>query len=173
MNARAFQELHDSCRERVLFGIRGYLRNQDDAEDATAAAFATAYQKRNSFRGESSFYTWVYRIAINKASSALRGKRTMSLDAMTGYEPKALVEPDLMDQALDRAACCRRLRRALKRIPVFYRRTLVDHFVRGYSVKQIAKLRHIPLGTVLSRIFTAKRLLRRAWESRQGQENGD
>ena len=173
MNAGTFQELHDGCRDRVLSGIRGYVGNLDVAEDVTAAAFATAFQKRRSFRGEASFSTWVYRIALNQIHSALRSKQTVSLDAMEGFEPKALIEPDLMDRALDRAACCRRLRLALKRLPAIYRGALVDHFVRGYSVKQIAKLQRIPLGTVLSRIFTAKRLLRRAWESRRGQENGN
>jgi DNA-directed RNA polymerase specialized sigma24 family protein len=79
--------------------------------------------------------------------------------------PEVLIQPDLMDAAIDRDNCCRRLRRTLKRVPVKYRRTLVDHFVRGYSVKQIAKLHRIPLGTVLSRLFYGKRLLREAWEA--------
>jgi len=68
-----------------------------------------------------------------------------------------------MDSVLDRANCCRRLRKALKCLPSKYRQALVDHFVRGYSVKQVARLRRIPLGTVLSRIFNGKKLLRRAW----------
>jgi len=50
-------------------------------------------------------------------------------------------------------------------LPLTYRRTLIDRFVRGYSVKQIAKCERIPLGTVLSRIFKAKQLLRAAWEA--------
>ena len=171
MTPRAFREFHDGCRDRVFFGIRGYVGNRDEAEDVTAAAFATAYQKRESFRGEASFYTWVYRIALNQVHSALRANRTVSLDAMTGFEPKSLVEPDLMDQAFDKAACCRMLRRVLKQLPAKYRGALIDHFVRGYSTKQIAKLQGIPVGTVLSRIFNAKRALRRAWEAPQGQEN--
>ena len=72
MDARTFTELHDECRDRVLFGIRGYVRNHDEAEDVTASAFVTAFQKRKSFRGDSSFYTWVYRIAVNRATSVLR-----------------------------------------------------------------------------------------------------
>lgn len=53
----------------------------------------------------------------------------------------------------------------MQRIPAPYRRALRDHFVRGYSTRQIAQRERVPLGTVLSRIFTAKKLLRRAWEA--------
>ena len=173
MNARRFQELHLECRERVLFGIRGYVRNHDEAEDVTASAFVTAFQKRKSFRGDSSFYTWVYRIAVNRATSSLRRRRTVSLDLLAGALPDSLVESDLMDRAIDRDDCCRKLRWALRQIPVYYRRVLVDHFVRGYSTRQIARRHRIPIGTVLSRIFSAKRRLRHAWELHHGPENGD
>ena len=64
---------------------------------------------------------------------------------------------------LERSECRLKLRKALRGIPAVYRRTLVDHFVRGYSVKRISRQNRIPVGTVLSRIFTAKRLLREAW----------
>ena len=165
LTVHAFEELHDGCRDRVHAGILGYVRNPTIADDATAAAFATAFEKRKSFRGEASFFTWVYRIALNHVHSDSRGKRTVSLDAMEGPTPEVLIQPDLMDSAIDRANCCRRLRLALKRIPLNYRRVLVDHFVRGYSTKQIAKLHRIPAGTVLSRIFKGKRLLREAWEA--------
>ena len=165
MNASTFQELHDGCRQKVLSGMRGYLCNQDEAEDVTAAAFATAFQKRGSFRAESSFFTWVYRIALNEAHAGARGKRTVSLDAREDVPWGRLVERDLLDRAIDRASCCQRLRLALRRIPVHYRRALVDHFVRGYSVKAIARRRRIPMGTVLSRLFNGKKLLREAWEA--------
>ena len=94
-----------------------------------------------------------------------RRRRTVSLDALEGAPFEGLVERDLLDRAIDRASCCQRLRLALRRIPVHYRRALVDHFVRGYSVKAIARQRRIPLGTVLSRLFNGKRLLREAWEA--------
>jgi len=165
MNARTFQKLHNGCRDRVHSGILGYVRNPTEADEVTAAAFATAFEKRQSFRGDASFFTWVYRIALNQASSSRRGQTTVSLDAMEGLTPAALIQPDLMDSAIDRANCCRRIRAALRRVPLKFRRPLVDHFVRGYSTKEIAQLHGIPLGTVLSRIFNGKKLLREAWEA--------
>ena len=164
MNARVFQELHDACRDRVFCGILGYVRNLDDAEEVTATAFALAFEHRNRFRGESSFYTWVYRIAVNQVRSASRRKRLLSLDMLKGAPPAALVESDLMDRAMDRETCCRKLRQLLRGLPAIYRRVLIDHFVRGHSTREIASLHRIPMGTVLSRMFTAKRLLRKAWE---------
>jgi RNA polymerase sigma-70 factor (ECF subfamily) len=164
MNTRTFRALHDACRERVRFGILGYVRNPDQAEDLTADAFATAFERRHTFRGDASFYTWVFGIALNAARSSSRRKRTVSLDAWNAPVPAALTEPDVFDRVLDRADCCQRLRRALKQLPAMYRRALVGHFVRRYPVKEIAKRERIPVGTVLSRIFTGKRLLREAWE---------
>jgi len=172
MNSATFQELHDGCRGKVLAGILGYVGNPSEAEEVTASAFATAFQERRSFRGDASFFTWVYRIALNEAHSALRRRNFVSLDALEGPMPEALIQPDVMDSALDRANCCRRLRKALKRIPSKYRRVLVDHFVRGYSTQEVSRLHRIPLGTVLSRIFTGKRLLRGAWAVELKQEKG-
>jgi RNA polymerase sigma-70 factor (ECF subfamily) len=165
MNAATFQELHDGCRGRVHSGILGYVRNLSEADEVTSSAFATAFEKRRSFRGEASFFTWVYRIALNQVHSGSRGKRMVSLDAMEGPVPESLIQPDLMDAAIDRENCCRRIRQALRRIPVIYRSALVDHFVRGYSIRQMARLHRIPQGTVLSRIFMGKKLLREAWEA--------
>jgi DNA-directed RNA polymerase specialized sigma24 family protein len=76
-----------------------------------------------------------------------------------------LIEPDTSDEALDRLNCDARVRNALCRMPALYRQTLIDRFVRGHSVKRISHLKRVPVGTVLSRIFTAKRLLRKAWEA--------
>jgi RNA polymerase sigma-70 factor (ECF subfamily) len=165
MNAAAFQEFHNGCRDRVHSGILRYVRNPSEADEVTAAAFATAFEKRESFRGQASFFTWVYRIALNQVHSGARGKKTVSLDAMEWQTPDSLIQSDLMDDAIDRDNCCRRIRKALKRIPLSYRRVLVDHFVHGYSTKEIAKIHRLPLGTVLSRIFTGKKLLRVAWEA--------
>jgi RNA polymerase sigma-70 factor (ECF subfamily) len=160
---RVFQSLHQECYGRVLSGIRGYVGNQVDAEDVTATAFAIAFRSRKAFRGQAAFSTWVYRIAVNEAHGMLRRKRPVSLEALAGPPPEALRVRDVLDQTLDRSECCRRLRRALKRLPAIYRRVLVDHFVRGLSVKEVAASHRVPLGTTLSRIFTAKRKLRRAY----------
>jgi RNA polymerase sigma-70 factor (ECF subfamily) len=165
MTPRTFQTLHNRCREKVFHAVLGYVRNRDDAEEASAQAFATAYRHRRRFRAESSFDTWVYRIAINAAISAKRRQRTVSLETLEGPPPASLIQPDVLDRVLDRDTCCRRLRMALKQIPARYRKILTDHFVRRYPTRRIAKSQGIPVGTVLSRLFTGRQLLRRAYQA--------
>jgi RNA polymerase sigma-70 factor, ECF subfamily len=160
-----FTILYDQYRERLLNGMIAVVRDRDTAEDITGAALATAWQNRNQFRGESSLYTWCYSIALNEARNRRRRNQGVSLESIDSSNPKELAEPDTLTLALERSECRLQITKALRQIPPVHRRTLVDHFVRGHSVKQIARHNGIPMGTVLSRIFTAKRQLRKAWEA--------
>jgi RNA polymerase sigma-70 factor, ECF subfamily len=164
MSAARFSELHADCRSRLLNSMTGIVRNRDTAEDITAMAFSKAFQKRSQFRGESSFYTWVHAIALNEARRCPSRFCTVSLELL-GPEEKELRQPDLLCEGLSQSDCCARLRKALRGIPALSRRALVDHFVRGYPVRRIARQDPVPVGTVLSRIFTAKRHLRKAWSA--------
>ena len=165
INQEQFRILHDQYRHRLVNSLTAFAGNRDEAEDVAATAFATAYEKRESFRGSSSPYTWVYAIAVNEMKSRRRQKQSVSLDSMDGPCPKELAETDVLTQAIADAEGSTKLRNALFGVPAKYRRTLVDHFVHDHSVKSIAKQQQIPVGTVLSRIFTAKQMLRKAWES--------
>jgi RNA polymerase sigma-70 factor (ECF subfamily) len=162
INQQEFINLHDEYRPRLVNSMTGIVRDRDAAEEVTAAAFAKAYEKRNTFRGESSLYTWVYAIAKNEARRRASQNRPVSLDALP-LPPSALVVEDRVGEASERSGRTLRLRTALGSLPAVYRRVLVDHFVRGWPVKRIACQSRIPVGTVLSRIFKAKRLLRAAW----------
>jgi len=163
VNQHQFNTWHDRYRPRLLNSMTAVVRNRDTAEDVTAAALTAAWRHLHQFRGESSLWTWVYRVALNEASAARRERaRFSSIDAANAPEPS---EPDLLAQALERSECCEKIRGALRQIPALYRRVLTDHFVRGYSIERIARQHKVPVGTVLSRIFKAKRLLRAAWEA--------
>jgi RNA polymerase sigma-70 factor, ECF subfamily len=164
LDAGHFGELHKAYHDRLLYSMTSIVRDRQAAEEITAAAFAKALEHRATFRGEASFYTWLHRIASNEVRKSWRRNRCVSLDALTGPTLDALIECDSSADQLSRQADRLRLQRALQRIPAPYRRALKDHFVRGYSTQRIARKELIPLGTVLSRIFTAKKLLRRAWE---------
>jgi RNA polymerase sigma-70 factor (ECF subfamily) len=163
-DADRFSNLHKEYGPRLVNSMTGFVRDREAAEEITAAAFAKAFEKRNGFRGRSSLYAWVYAIALNEARRHQSQKRTLSLDALE-FTPPALIGADCHGEASERSEQTRRLQMALGSLPAIYRRALVDHFVRGYPVKRIARRDHTPIGTVLSRIFTAKRLLRAAWEA--------
>ena len=162
INQHQFKILHDQYRDRLVNSMTAVVRDRDTADDVTSAALATAWQKRNQFRGESQLCTWVYSIALNIARDRTRSNRTVSLDSIEGT-PEVLREPDRVCDATEAADARGKLQIALSQIPAIHRRALVDHFVHGRSVKQIARRYRIPVGTVLSRIFSAKRLLRAAW----------
>ncbi len=164
LDAGRFGDLHNAYRDRLLNSMTSVVRDREAAEEITAAAFAKALEHLPTFRGESSFYTWLHAIASNEARNYWKGNRGIPLESVTGPTPEALIECDPVADRLDQTADRRRLEKALQRIPAPYRRALKDHFVRGYSTRRIAQRERIALGTVLSRIFTAKRLLRKAWE---------
>jgi len=161
--AGRFGDLHKAYHDRLLNSMTGVVRDRHAAEEITAAAFAKGFEHLATFRGEASFYTWLQAIARNEARHYWKANRDVSLESLTGATPPALIVCDSatdQEQSADR----RRLRNALQRIPPLHRRMLTDHLIRGRTVKEVARRYRIPLGTALSRIFNAKRLLRHAWE---------
>ena len=160
ITSQAFSELHDQYQGRLLNSMIAVARNREDAEDITATAFAAAFKHLDSFRGESSLPTWIHAIALNEARNRRRSPR-VPLESIEESDALQVAEPDA---TAEQQECCPRIWKTLRELPRIYRRTLIDRFVRGYSVKQIAKCQRVPLGTVLSRIFRAKQLLRAAWE---------
>jgi RNA polymerase sigma-70 factor, ECF subfamily len=161
--SEAFMRWHQEYHDRLLLAVTPLAQNREIAEDIVSAAFMQALKNFDAFRGESSFYTWLHAIAFNEFLRYQRHERGISLDTLQADLPREMAEADGIGEAEDRSDCCQRLRRALRRLPAKYRRVLVEHFIRGYSAKRIAARQRIPFGTVLSRIHTAKRLLRRAW----------
>jgi RNA polymerase sigma-70 factor (ECF subfamily) len=163
MNREAFSQEYAQCKDQLVCRLRGMTRNREAAEDIASAAFIAALEKLDTFRGESALPTWINAIAMNELKSWARRKPTVPLELIERSGARELIEPDLLEQTHDRAECIRRMREILRSIPAIHRRTLNDHYIQGYSVEQIARRRKIPLGTVLSRLFTGKRYLREAW----------
>ena len=162
---RNFEELHMANRDRVLHHIKRITQNVDEAEDVTSAAFASALKCFHQFRGQSSFYTWVTAIAMNELRGAWRRNKSVKLEPIDELCPGRFVEPDLFIQSLVRSECSQKIRQVLRRVPSIYRKVLTDHFITGHSIREIAQEESIPEGTVLSRIFKGKRILRTAWEA--------
>jgi RNA polymerase sigma-70 factor, ECF subfamily len=164
LNQQQFTTWHNHYYGRLVNSMTAIVRDREMAEDVTSTALAIAWRNLSRFRGEASLYTWVYRIAMNVALRQQSQRRLVSLDALE-MPLKELSESNNVTDAHEWAAYPCRLKKALNAMPALHRDVLIDHFVLGHRVKRIAGRRRIPVGTVLSRIFTAKRLLRRVWEA--------
>jgi RNA polymerase sigma-70 factor, ECF subfamily len=164
-NRAAFEILIQKYRERLVDSLRQASGVSSDAEDVAAHAFLCAFETLGNFRGEASFYTWLYRIAINEASS--RRRVDISLDELTQGDdlalPVSLSQADELPLRLLEKEESARTREILKKVPEPYRRMLDLYFLRERSYEEIARQLKIPVGTVMSRLHKARGLFKTAW----------
>lgn len=168
----AFSCLVARYRDRVFNAVLRICRSRDDAEEIAQEAFLTAYEKLAAFRGVSSFYTWLFRIAVNRALSRCRkaGRmKTVSLfgpDEETGRGGARRPEriPDPADTAPDRAAAdaetARLVAAAVGDLDPPLRAVVVLRDMEDMKYREIAGVLGIPAGTVKSRLHEARRILR-------------
>jgi len=156
--ADAFGELVRKYQDRLFNTLLHVLGNREDARDITQDAFVQAFVKLESFRGQSAFYTWLYRIAFNLAVSSRRGRRpTHSVDAVreqSGFEP---VDPDPgPEDHYDRKQHCQQVREAIDRLDDEHRRVIVLREIEGCTYEDMAEILDVPIGTVRSRLHRAR-----------------
>lgn len=158
----AFGRLVALYQDRLFNSLVRVLGSAEDAADIVQDAFVQAYTKLDSFRGSSSFYTWLYRIAFNLAMShARRGHKTASLDgrkSLSGDEPMdgaPTAEAGVLEQ--ERAEL---VHAALAELTLDYRQILVLREIDGCRYDEIAEILDLPVGTVRSRLFRARLQMR-------------
>ena len=162
LNQQQFKELYDKYAKRLVSSMLATVRNREAAEDITAVAFAAAFKNLPRFRGESSFYTWVHAIALNEARRWRGKNKGVTLEPIDGPNGIGLTDHEDLSPRLDRSEMAAKVQRVLRGMPTRYRKTLADYFLSGDSVRRIARRERVPVGTVLSRMFTAKRIPARA-----------
>jgi RNA polymerase sigma-70 factor (ECF subfamily) len=142
--------------------------SDSDAEDLTQDAFIRAFANVGSFRRESSFHTWLYRIAYNLYLDGIRRTKrrpTVSLDQSLSEDESDLMEiPDPAagpEDHVEQMELQGVLLTALQDLPERLRLVVVLHDIHGYSYEEIASIARCPLGTVRSRLFHARQKLRR------------
>ena len=161
----AFGQLVERYQNRLFHSLMHLLGSTEDAQDAAQDAFVQAFEKLASFRGQSQFYSWLFRIAFNTAVSARRKTRRMSvsLDARreaSGLEPSDVnpsTEPSYSMDVSDRQ---RLVQQALAELSEEFRTALVLKEMDGMSYEEIADIVDVPMGTVRSRIHRARLELR-------------
>lgn len=161
----AFGVLVRRHQERLYPTIHRVLGSPEDAEDALQDAFVRAFQKLGTFHGESSFYTWLYRIAVNVALESCRRRKvrrgflkTLAGRAGTGDEPRAAeADPTF---AVERDERARAVEAALERLSPEHRAIVALKDFDGRRYEEIAEILGVPVGTVRSRLHRARHELR-------------
>lgn len=160
----AFDALVRRYQHKVVKLVLRYLRDPAEAEDVAQEAFIKAYRALARFRGDSAFYTWLYRIAINTAKNALaaRGRSPIEydLDGPDGeesYEMQARMKDTATPEALALTEEIRStVTAAIDRLPEDLRTAIQLRELEGLSYEEIAARMQCPVGTVRSRIFRAR-----------------
>ena len=160
---RAFDLLVLKYQNRVASLIGRYVRDVAEVADVTQEAFIRAYRAVSSFRGESAFYTWLYRIAINTARNHLvaqdRRPPATDVDAAEAEQldlGARLKDHNTPERLLLQDEIARTINDALAELPEDLRTAITLREIEGLSYDEIAKAMDCPIGTVRSRIFRAR-----------------
>ncbi len=162
----AFEELVARHRDKVYARAFSFIRNEEEAVELAQEAWIKAWQRLHQFQGESNFLTWITRIVINLCLDGLRRqkrRRTESLDQMAeesgGIEKWMPVVFPNPSERLERQELRRRIDQAMAQLSVEHRTVLILHEYEGLEYKAIAQMVGCSLGTVMSRLFYARRRL--------------
>ena len=160
---KAYEVLVLQYQDRLVFSVYKFLKDYELAQDIAQEAFVKAFKNIEKFRGDSSFYTWIYRIAINTAKNLLSSKARssevyddeitelkLSESAVTTENPENILEAEeLRSKMMD----------AIQSLPDDIRTTFSLREFDGLSYEEIAKVQNCPIGTVRSRIHKGREIL--------------
>ena len=157
----AFDVLVVRHQDRLFHSLVSILKSRDDALDIAQSALLQAHRKLDTFRGDSAFYSWLYRIAVNLALSWLRKQKSgsVSIDALREESGFEVVAEDRDGQPLAsvlRDEHRRVVRETLAELPEEFRTVLVMKEFEGLRYDEIASLTEVPIGTVRSRIHRGR-----------------
>lgn len=163
----AFDQLVERYQQRLYATIYHMTSNQEDARDLLQEAFVKAHQSLGKFKGRSSFYTWIYRIAVNRTINFLKRGRRRGMFSLDDMDTAIETDPDFVEllshQTPHREAGLQelqqRLNEALQKLSEPHRAVVVMHDIQGMTHADIAKVLRCSEGTVRSRLFYARQQL--------------
>src|SRR6266702_2466788 len=163
----AYDELVRRYQERIYATIYHMTANHEDANDLAQETFIKAYQALKSFKGDSSFFTWVYRIAVNKTINFLKQRKNKTHMSLNDLDFNAEHDPDLVALISDKtprrdvslSELQEKLNAAMLKLSPVHRLVVTLHDVQGLSHEEIGKIMDCNIGTVRSRLFYARQQL--------------
>ena len=159
----AFDTLVTKYHLKVVNLVMRFVKDRDDAQDVSQEAFIKAYRVLNNFRGDSAFYTWLYRIAINSAKNYLvsQSRKTPTyavdiadaehIESATALKEYATPEGNMLTSEIEATVY-----RAIKELPDDLKTAITLRELEGMTYDEIALVMECPIGTVRSRIFRAR-----------------
>jgi RNA polymerase sigma factor (sigma-70 family) len=164
---KAYDELVKRYQERIYATVYHMTSNHEDANDIAQESFVKAFQALKSFKGGSSFYTWLYRIAVNKTINFLKQRKNRQHMSLNDLDFNAEHNPDLVALISDKTPrrdaglneLQEKLNAAMLKLSESHRMAVVLHDVQGLSHEEIAKVMRCNIGTVRSRLFYARQQL--------------
>lgn len=163
----AYDDLVRRYQERIYATVYHMTSNHEDANDLAQEAFIKAFNALKSFKGGSSFYTWVYRIAVNKTINFLKQRKHKNQMSLDDLDFNAEHDPDLMALISERtprrevslAELQEKLNEAMQKLSDSHRLAVTLHDIQGLSHEEIAEIMGCNIGTVRSRLFYARQQL--------------
>lgn len=167
-NQRAFDILILRYQSRISKVIARFVKDRSEVLDVAQETFIKAYKALDKFRGDSSFYTWLYRIAVNTSKNYLisKGHRLPDVDLGSEDMEKFLVrhaarENETPEKLLMRDEVKQTVFNTIEHLPADLRKTIILRELEGLSYEDIAQIMGCPVGTVRSRIFRARNAIDR------------
>ncbi|MDE2128116.1 MAG: RNA polymerase sigma factor RpoE [Betaproteobacteria bacterium] len=179
---KAFELLVAKYQRRIFRLISRFVRDAALAEDVAQETFLRAYRAIGQFRGDSQFYTWLYRIAVNTAKKSLsdsardpviRESSTISEDGETFVSGEQLTDMETPEAVLASREIARTVNAAMEALPEDLRTAIALREIEGMSYEDIAQAMNCPVGTVRSRIFRAREAIARQLRPLLGTKSGE
>jgi RNA polymerase sigma factor (sigma-70 family) len=163
----AYDALVRRYQERIYGTIYHMTSNHEDANDLAQESFIKAFQALRSFKGDSSFFTWVYRIAVNRTINFLKQRKNRVQMSLNDLDYNAENDPDLVAlishktprRDLSLVELQEKLNAAMQKLSDEHRLVVNLHDIQGLSHEEISKIMDCNIGTVRSRLFYARQQL--------------
>ncbi len=160
----AYDELIRRYQERVYATVYHMTSNHEDAGDLTQETFIKGFTALKSFKGDSSFYTWVYRIAVNKTINFIKQRKNRTHLSLNDLDFNAENHPDMVDLVSEKtprrdaglSELNEKLNDAMQKLSPVHRLVVTLHDVQGLPHEEIATIMDCNIGTVRSRLFYAR-----------------